>query len=526
MQKRGELKHEQRGCINPTFSAGFQTFCFFSLFLQLRNFSPFEFLSALQYNVNQRFFTAEGEYFAMTQIRLTDYKGKQIHFIGIGGSSMSGLAELLVGAGYRVRGDDRAESHSTVKLKEEGIEVIIGHDPKNVHGADLVIYTAAIPEDNPERQECVRLGIPQMVRADLLGQLSCGYKDSVSVCGTHGKTTTTAMLSTVLMDADCDPTIHIGGEIDRIGGSVHAGHGSAFVTEACEFQASFLTLHPTLAIVLNIDADHLDFYKDITDIENTFAKFLNQIAPGGTAVLCGDNARALSMKDRISANVLTYGLSDSAFDCTAKDVLPDSAMNFSFTPVYKGEELPRVTLKVPGRHNVGNALAVICACKLLGVEDDKIVSGLNNFAGAHRRFELTATVDGVKLYHDYGHNPAEFTTVVPLGKAVAGKDHKLFVVCQPHTYSRTKALFNDYLTCFDGADEVLVTDIFAAREKDPGDIHATMLVKAMLEKGIPAVYTPDFDACEAYLRANWHEGDVMLSLGCGNINQLNDQLAK
>ena len=462
----------------------------------------------------------------MTQIRLTDYKDKQIHFIGIGGSSMSGLAELLVGAGYKVRGDDRAESHSTIKLREEGIEVIIGHNAKNVHGADLVIYTAAISEDNPERMECVRLGIPQMVRADLLGQLSEGYKDSISVCGTHGKTTTTAMLSTVLLDAGLDPTIHIGGEIDRIGGSVHAGHGSAFVTEACEFQASFLTLHPTLTILLNIDADHLDFYKDITDIENTFARFLNQITPGGTAVLCGDNARALSMRERISAKVITYGITSDAFTCTAKDISSDEQLHFSFTPVYEGKELPRVRLKVPGKHNIGNALSVVCAAKVLGVSDEKIVLGLNNYAGAHRRFEHTATIEGVKLYHDYGHNPAEFTTVVPLGKAEAGKAHKLFAVCQPHTYSRTKALFNDYLTCFEGADEVLVTDIFAAREKDPGDIHATMLIQAMLEKGVPAVYTPDFDACEKYLREHWKPGDVVLTLGCGNINQLNDQIER
>ena len=461
----------------------------------------------------------------MNTLRLSDYKDKLIHFIGIGGSSMSGLAELLTALGYQVRGDDRSQSHSTDKLIREGIPVVIGHDTKNVHGAGLVVYTAAIAPDNVERMECERLGIPQMERAELLGQISEHYPRSVAICGTHGKTTSTSMLSTVLLDAGRDPSIHIGGEIDLIGGSVHAGSGDTFVTEACEFKASFLTLHPTLALVLNIDEDHLDFYKDIHEIEDTFAKFLGQIVPGGMAVLCGDDVRALSMKQRISVRSVTYGLDNPDCDYTAKDITHDDAMCFSFMPVEHGVELPRVTLRVPGRHNALNALGVTAAARELGLTGEEIARGLDAFAGAHRRFELTATIEGVKLYHDYGHNPAEFHSVIPLADAVAG-DHRLFVVCQPHTYSRTKLLFDQYMTCFTGADEVLITDIYAAREKDPGDIHATMLVDALQKHGVPAVYTPDFDACENYLRTHWQPGDVMISLGCGNINLLNEQIAR
>lgn len=461
----------------------------------------------------------------MGDIRLSDFKDRQIHFIGIGGSSMSGLAELLIGQGYRVRGDDRVESHSTEKLRREGVEVIIGHAAQNVHGAALVVYTAAIAEDNVERQECVRLSIPQMERAELLGQLAAEFARSIAVCGTHGKTTSTSMLATVLLEAGLDPTIHIGGEMDRIGGSVHAGKGDTFLTEACEFKASFLTLHPTLALVLNIDADHLDFYRDIQHIEDTFAIFLNQIAPGGTAILCGDNARALSMAGRIAAPSISYAMDNAACDYTATDIQHDDMLCFSFTPLEHGEPLPRVALHVPGRHNALNALGVVALCRRMGLDGEVIARGLSAFTGAHRRFELTSVVEGVKLYHDYGHNPAEFRSVVPLADAVAG-DHHLFVVCQPHTYSRTKLLFNDYLTCFTGADTVLITDIYAAREKDPGDIHATMLVDALQKNNVPAVYTPDFDACEAYLRAHWHPGDVVITLGCGNINQLNDQLAR
>lgn len=461
----------------------------------------------------------------MGEIRLTDYKGKIVHFIGIGGSSMSGLAELMAGFGCKVRGDDRSASHSTEKLQREGISVTIGHAAQNVHGADLVVYTAAIAPDNVERLECERLGIPQIERAELLGALAAQYNHSIAVCGTHGKTTTTSMLSTVLLDAGLDPTIHIGGEMDRIGGSVHAGSGDAFVTEACEFKASFLTLHPTLALVLNIDADHLDFYRDIDHIQDTFAQFLSQIEPGGTAVLCGDNARALSMANRIAARCVSYGLDNPDCDYTACDLTHDDKLCFSFTPLEHGQPLAPISLRVPGRLNALNALGVVAACRTLGLSGEAIARGLTAFAGAHRRFELTATVEGVKLYHDYGHNPAEFRSVIPLADAVAG-NHHLFVVCQPHTYSRVKRLFADYLTCFDGADTVLVTDIYAAREKDPGDIHSTMLVDALQKAGVPAVYTPDFDACEAYLRAHWQPGDVMITLGCGNINLLNEQLAR
>ena len=461
----------------------------------------------------------------MRQQGLEEYRGKIVHFIGIGGSSMSGLAELLAGMGCRVRGDDRTQGHATEKLRALGIPVQIGHDAKNVHGADLVVYTAAIAPDNVERVECERLGIPQIERAELLGMLADGHAPSIAVSGTHGKTTVTSMLATALLEAGRDPTIHIGGEIDRIGGNVHAGKDGSFLTEACEFKASFLTLHPTLAIVTNVDADHLDFYRDLDEIEDTFAKFLCGMRPGGTAVLCADSPRALHLRERVPVRCVTYGLDNPEADWRAEDLRSDEKLHFSFVPVHGTERLPRVTLAVPGRHNAENALGAAAALAELHLTDEEIARGLAAFAGAHRRFECTGTVQGVRLYHDYGHNPAEFATVVPLGKAAAGA-HRLFAVCQPHTYSRTKALFDQYLRCWSGADEVLVTDIYAAREKDPGDIHATMLVRAMQEAGVPAVYTKDFDACEDYLRAHWAPGDVVLTLGCGNINLLNEQIQR
>lgn len=458
------------------------------------------------------------------KLLLQSHAGERIHFVGIGGSSMRGLARLVRGRGYLVTGSDRTASHATEKLMREGIDVVIGHKPENVDGAGLVVYTAAIAWDNPELVRCREAGIPAIERAELLGQLSDEFSRSISVCGTHGKTTTTSMLTTVLVKAGLDPTIHIGGELDLIGGNVRAGKSDLFVTEACEFKASFLTLHPSIALVLNVDADHLDFYKDIEEIEDTFAKFLLQLRPGGYAVLCADNARCYALKDRVPCKCISYGLDNPAADYTAAELSFDEQMHFSFRVLERGSEIGFVRLSVPGRHNALNALGVIACARLLGLSMEEIAPALESFHGAHRRFEHTGDVDGVHLYHDYGHNPEEYRTVIPVAAALP--HGKLFVVSQPHTYSRTKALFQDYLTAFAGADEVLVTDIFAAREKDPGDIHSTQLVDALQKQGVNAVYTRDFDGTEAYLRAHWQPGDVMLTLGCGNINLLNEQIEK
>ncbi|MBQ3864786.1 MAG: UDP-N-acetylmuramate--L-alanine ligase [Clostridia bacterium] len=456
-------------------------------------------------------------------IDISDYKGKTVHFIGIGGSSMNGLARLMKHMGYHVRGSDSVHSHTVEKLEKEGMQVAIGHRAENVHGADFVVYTAAIAEDNVEREECRRLGIPQMERAELLGEIANAYKNVIAVCGTHGKTSVTAMLASILIEAEVEPTIHIGGELPRIGGSVLPGKDDFFVTEACEFKASFLTLYPHMTLVLNVDADHLDFYKDIEEIQDTFAKFVSQIHDDGYLIVCADNERAYRLVQDKHIHPITYGLQGN-WDYTADELEKDENACYSFRVLEHGKELGHIAMHVPGIHHVLNALGVIAAARNLGIGFEAIEKGLDSFHGVHRRFELTGVVDGVKLYHDYGHNPAEFKTVIPI--AAEMHHHKLYVVCQPHTYSRTKALFQDYLTCFDGADEVLVTDIYAAREKDPGDIHSTMLVKAMLEKGVPAVYTPTFADCKEYLKKNWQEDDIVLTLGCGNINLLNEELEK
>ena len=459
---------------------------------------------------------------SMQTPHIKDFLGKRVHMIGIGGSSMSGLAQMLVEKGYQVSGSDSADGYALDQLRGAGVRIVIGHFPENVHGADLVVYTAAILPDNPERVEMNRLHIPGMERAALLGQLMEGYEKAIGVCGAHGKTTTTSMLSQVLVEAGLDPSIHIGGRLDAIGGSTRIGKGNAFLAEACEFNASFLHLRPTLAVVLNIDADHLDFYKDIDDIEGAFGKFLALLPPDGMAIGWGDDFRVARRLNAIPQRTETYG-KNQGNDWRMEGLRFDETGRPSFEITYHGERAAGIGLKVPGEFNALNALAAFAAASALGVPWDRAARSLNGFQGVHRRFELTGVVDGVKLYHDYGHNPAEMKNA--LSVAALQPHNRLWAVMQPHTYSRVKRLFSDYLHCTRAADFTLVTDIFAAREKDPGDISAAMIVEGMKKEGINAVLTPAFLDAEAYLRAHWQPGDLVLTMGCGNINLLNDQIA-
>ncbi|HNW86592.1 MAG TPA: UDP-N-acetylmuramate--L-alanine ligase [Candidatus Limiplasma sp.] len=457
----------------------------------------------------------------MATPHIRDFQGKRIHMIGIGGSSMSGLARMLCSQGYRLTGSDNLETYATKALREEGVPVTIGHRPENVRDAELVVYTVAILPDNPERVEAERLRLPTLERATLLGQLMEGCGVAIGVCGTHGKTSTTSMLAQALVEAGADPTVHIGGSLDFIGGSTRIGNGDVFLTEACEFNASFLHLRPTIAVVTNIEEDHLDFYKDIDDIQQTFGKFLSLLPLHGYAIGNGDDARVVELFDSLACHTVTYGMGREC-DWRPANLAYDDQGRGSFDVSRHGKALGHVALQVAGFFHVYNALAAVACAYAQGADLDKVCRALGEFAGAHRRFELTGEIDGVKLYHDYGHNPTEMRNVLSVAKLQP--HNRLWAVMQPHTFSRVKRLFPDYLTCTRDADITLVTDIYAAREKDPGDIKATQIVEGMLAHGVNAVYTPTFDATEQYLRAHWQPGDLVLTMGCGNINQLNDQM--
>ena len=451
-----------------------------------------------------------------------DYQGGHVHFIGIGGSSMSGLAGLLSESGYQVTGSDRTKSHKTEHLEEKGIRVFIGHTAENIHGAEVIVYSAAIPEDNPERSEATRLGIPQIERCDLVGQLMEGYDFAIGVSGTHGKTTTTSMLAQAFLQAGCDPTIHIGGELDFIGGSTRAGDGHDFICEACEYKHSFLYFKPSVAIILNIDEDHLDYYRDIDDIEDAFVQYVDLLPERGWCIAWGDDFRARRVCEGAKCHHMTYGLGEENM-LRPENLRYDERGCAIFTAVLNGEALGDFHLNVASQANMLDALAVICAAHIRGLDMVRVSEALGSFVGAHRRFELTSVTDGVKCYTDYGHNPAEIKNALEIASM---QPHKtLWSVWQPHTYSRTKTLFNQFVETFDAADRVLITDIMGAREPDPGDINSGMLLEPLRARGLQVEWTPSFDDTEAYLRAHWQPGDLMISHGCGNIDLLNEQIA-
>ena len=451
-----------------------------------------------------------------------DYQGKRANFIGIGGSSMSGLAGYLKEMGYAVTGSDRTRSHKTEHLEEKGIRVFIGHQPENVHGADIVIYSAAISEDNPERAEARRLGIPQMERCDLIGELMSGYPFAVGISGTHGKTTTTSMMAQAFLQAGADPTIHIGGELDFIGGSTRKGDGRDFIIEACEYRESFLQFKPTVAVVTNIDEDHLDYYRDIDHIESAFVKYVSLLPEDGWCVAWGDDPRARRVCLNAHCHHMTYGLGENCM-LRPLNLSYDALGRASFTAVLEGQALGDFHIGVSSEANMLDALAVIAVCHIRGLDMVRVAQALENFVGAHRRFELTSVTDGVRCYTDYGHNPAEIKNALAIA---AMQPHKtLWSVWQPHTYSRTKTLFHQFVETFDAADQVLITDIMGAREPDPGDINSGMLLEPIRARGIDVHWTPSFDDTEAYLRAHWQPGDIMISHGCGDIDLLNEQIA-
>ena len=454
-------------------------------------------------------------------IDILDYQGKRVHMIGIGGSSMSGLAEMLLKEGYTVTGSDNANSHAVERLRGMGISVSVGHDKKNVAGASLIVFSAAIAPENPERQAAREQGIPEMERSVLLGQLMRFHKNAVCICGTHGKTTTSSMIAEIMLECGMDPSVSIGGRLDALGGGSRVGKKDVFVAEACEFHGSFLEMHPTVAVVLNIEEDHLDWYKDIEHIEKAFGDFLSLLPENGFALGWGEDERVARRLKAAPCESRTFGLK------SANDYYPQN-LSYSdtgcprFDILFRGEKLGRAELQVAGEFNVINALAAFSAAHVVGIAPEKIAASLSRFAGVHRRFELTGIIDGVKMYHDYGHNPAEMRAALSVGKMQ--KPNRLWAVMQPHTYSRVKSLFQDYLTCTQAADFTLVTDIFAAREKDPGDIKAEMIVEGMRAHGVNAVHTPTFNDTENYLRAHWQPGDLVLTMGCGNINLLNEQM--
>jgi len=445
-----------------------------------------------------------------------------VHFIGIGGISMSGLAEILLKENFRISGSDAKSSDIVDNLISMGATVNIGQVAANVtDDIDLVVYTAAIHEDNEEFATCVKKNIPMLTRAQLLGQIMNNYKYSVAVSGTHGKTTTTSMLSQIFMEADTDPTISVGGILDSIGGNIRVGKSDYFVTEACEYTNSFHSFFPYISIILNVDADHLDFFSGIDEIIESFHTFATNLPDNGTLVVNGDMDCLDRVTRELNCNILTFGLSESN-RYTAKDITPDEHGHMTYTLVVDGKDCERVYLNIGGTHNVSNSLSAIAVADLLGISREFTLMGLKSFGGAHRRFEHKGTLGNVTVIDDYAHHPTEIKAT--LKTATDTPHNELWVVFQPHTYTRTHALFDEFADALKGFDHVILVDIYAAREADTGLVHSKDLSNRLKELGTDARYFTSFDAVENYLLKNCKKNDLLITMGAGDVYLIGESL--
>lgn len=444
-----------------------------------------------------------------------------LHFIGIGGISMSGLAEILLQEGFKISGSDSQESDLTRQLTKMGASVIYGQKADNItDGIDAVIYTAAIHPDNPEFKAALSKGLPMLTRAQLLGQIMKNYKTPIAISGTHGKTTTTSMISDILVDAGVDPTISVGGILPKIGGNIRVGHSGTFVTEACEYTNSFLSFFPKIALILNVDADHLDFFKDIDDIANSFHKFAMLLPSDGTLIINKDTPKYPVVVKDITSEIITYSMSDHDADYRPDHITYDDNGCATFDCIEKGQLLGRISLRIPGIHNVSNSLAAIAAVRKLGISADIIKKSLNEYGGAKRRFEKKGIVAGVTIIDDYAHHPTEIRATLTAAKNVPHRE--LYVAFQPHTYTRTKALLPEFADALCLADHVVLADIYAAREKNTIGISSDDLRMEIEKRGTDAHYYPTFGQIEDYLLTHCQKGDMIITMGAGDIYKVGD----
>ena len=446
-----------------------------------------------------------------------------VHFIGIGGISMSGLAEVLLDRGFVISGSDARQSALTIHLEEKGASVIYGQSAGNItKDTDAVDYTAAIHDDNPELCAARDLGIPCLTRAELLGQIMRNYDTPIAVSGTHGKTTTTSMISEILLAADADPTLSIGGILPSIHGNIRVGASGLFVTEACEYTNSFLSFYPKISLILNIEEDHLDFFKDIQDIRHSFQKFASLLPKDGTLIINGDIPSLQEITNGLDCRVVTYG-KESACDYYPEAIAYDELARPSYVLCHDGKK-EKISLGVPGEHNVYNSLAAIALSDILGIPREVSKDALHHFSGTDRRFQLKGTVDGVTVIDDYAHHPTEIASTL---SAAAHYPHKkLWCVFQPHTYTRTRAFLPEFARALSAADHVVLADIYAARETDTLGISSGTLQTEIQKLGTPCDYFPTFEEIEAFLKKNYSPGDLLITMGAGDVVNIGENLLK
>ena len=471
-----------------------------------------------------------------------------VHFIGIGGISMSGLAQIILKEGFTVSGSDMKESALTRQLTALGAVVSYPQKADNItNDIDVIVYTAAIHEDNPEFAAAKASQKPMLSRAEFLGQLMNNYSRSVAVAGTHGKTTTTSMLTHILLAAKADPTISVGGILKAIDGNIRVGSSDCFVTEACEYTNSFLHFYPKYSVVLNVEAEHLDFFKDYDDIRHSFHRFLANTADDGAIILNGEISDRDELTGQLSTKVITYGF-EKDFDVYASDISYDDFGCASFvvhTPA--GDQTP-IRLHVPGKHNISNALAAYAVASQMGVAPQAIAEGLSAFTGTDRRFQYKGTLRHhtdasasspaeITIVDDYAHHPTEIRATLTAARnichpdapdaAASGKDRRIVCVFQPHTYSRTKAFLDDFADALSLADVVVLADIYAARETDDHSVSSRDILDRLKARGTEAYYFPTsetFDGMEKFLLKKCIDGDLLITMGAGNILEVGEHL--
>ncbi len=457
----------------------------------------------------------------MFSFNIHNHSFSHVHFIGIGGISMSGLAEILLENGYRVSGSDMKSSTILKKLENKGAVVSIGHSKDNIGDADLIVYTDAISKDNPELLEAYEKNITTVDRGTFLGQLMKLYKNSIAVSGTHGKTTTTGMMSVIFNNSSLDPTILLGGELDQIGGNVKIGNGEVLLTEACEYKGNILKFYATIGVILNIDEDHLDYYQDLNHIINTFSDFVKLIPEEGHIVANSDDENVKKAVENSRCKVITFGIDNEA-DYKATHITFNERGLPSFKLIVNNREVYDISLSTIGIHNVYNALAAIAVANICGVSMDCIIDSIAKYTGTHRRQEYKGTLEGATVIDDYAHHPtAVKATLAALRNSSNGR-----IICafQPHTYTRTKALLKEFADSFYDADKVIIADIYAAREKDTGVIHSRDLANELVKNGVDAEYLGTFEEIGNYIKDNASEGDIIVTMGAGDIYTVGEML--
>ena len=446
-----------------------------------------------------------------------------LHFTGIGGISMSALAEIMISRGFTVTGSDSHESKITDHLESLGAKIFYNQVAGNISSnIDVLIYTAAIKQDNPELVKAKELGIPLLTRAEFLGQIMLNYPMAIGVSGTHGKTTTTSMLAQIMLEGNTDPTILVGGIMPAIHGNTRVGHSDKLITEACEYTNSFLSFKPNMAIILNVAADHLDFFKDLDDIRHSFRKFAELVPDDGFLVINSDIDNLEYFTDGLKCKVITVGSDPAKSDYSAANIEFDQFAKGSYDLVVNGEKSFHVALNVTGEHNIYNSLAAIAAAHAMGISDENIKAGLTQYGGTDRRFQYKGKVGDVTIIDDYAHHPDEITATIKTAKHYPHK--KMWVVFQPHTYSRTKSLLPEFGKALKEADAVVLADIYAAREKDTLGVSSLDVKKEIEKYGTEVHYYPSFSEIENFLLESCSPGDLLITMGAGDVVKIGEHL--